>query len=94
MNLKRIALFLGTNFAILVTLSLVVHLLGFNQFVSSAGLNFVTLLGFAALLGFGGAFISLAMPKWVAIRSAGAVRCASAIRSAHRSARSGPLRHP
>jgi heat shock protein HtpX len=72
MNIKRIALFLGTNLAVLVTLSVVAHLFGFHQFVSAAGLDFGALLGFAALFGFGGAFISLAMSKWVAKKSVGA----------------------
>ena len=72
MNLKRVGLFLMTNIAVLATLSTVAHLFGFNQFVTAAGLDFGALLGFAALFGFGGAFISLAMSKWVAMKSVGA----------------------
>ncbi len=58
--MKRIALFLITNLAVVLTLSVVAHLLGLNTFVSAQGLNFTGLLGFAAVFGFGGALISLA----------------------------------
>lgn len=70
--MKRVFLFLATNLAILVVLGITVHLLGLNRFLSANGINFPTLLGFAAVFGFGGAFISLLMSKWVAKRSTGA----------------------
>jgi len=55
--MKRIALFLLTNLAVLVALSVVAHLLGLNQFIGAQGLDFGGLLAFAALFGFGGAFV-------------------------------------
>lgn len=70
--MKRVFLFLLTNFAVLITLSIVAHLLGFNRFLTGQGVDFGALLGFAAVFGFGGAFISLAMSKWTAKRSVGA----------------------
>lgn len=70
--MKRIFLFLMTNIAVLVVLSVTAHLLGLNRFLSAQGIDYTALLGFAALFGFGGSFISLAMSKWVAKRSVGA----------------------
>ncbi|MBE0621459.1 MAG: protease HtpX [Burkholderiales bacterium] len=70
--MKRIALFLMTNLAVLVTLSVVVHAFGFNRFISAQGLDFGGLIAFAAVFGFGGAFISLAISKWSAKMAVGA----------------------
>ncbi|MBE0613525.1 MAG: protease HtpX [Burkholderiales bacterium] len=70
--MKRIALFLVTNLAVLVTLSVVVHLFGLNRFISAQGLDFGGLIAFAAVFGFGGAFISLAISKWSAKMAVGA----------------------
>ena len=70
--MKRIFLFLVTNIAVLFVLSAVVHLLGVDRFLQQEGLNFGMLLVFAAVIGFGGAFISLLMSKWMAKRSVGA----------------------
>ncbi|WP_294254317.1 hypothetical protein [Propionivibrio sp.] len=70
--MKRIALFLLTNLAVLVTLSAVAHLFGLNRFTGAQGLDFSGLLAFAALFGFGGAFISLAISKWSAKMAVGA----------------------
>ena len=70
--MKRIALFLLTNIAVLVMLSIVASLLGVDRFLTQSGLNLPTLLGFSAVFGMGGAFISLAMSKWMAKRSVGA----------------------
>jgi heat shock protein HtpX len=70
--MKRIALFLLTNLAVLVTLSVVAHLFGLNQFVGAQGLDFGSLLAFAALFGIGGAFVSLAISKWSAKMAVGA----------------------
>ncbi|MDD3517296.1 MAG: protease HtpX [Chromatiales bacterium] len=62
--MKRVLLFLATNIAVLVVLAIVVHLLGLHRFLEAdGGLNLATLLGFAAVFGFGGAFISLAISK-------------------------------
>lgn len=69
--MKRIALFLMTNFAVLVLLSLVMSVLQSVFGISFHG-NMMGMLVFAAIFGMGGAFISLMMSKFVAKRSTGA----------------------
>jgi len=69
--MKRILLFLATNLAIMLVLSAVVHLLGLDLYLRGQGLSLGGLLAFAAIFGFGGAFISLAMSKWMAKRAMG-----------------------
>lgn len=72
--MKRVALFLMTNLAIIVVLSITLRLLGVERILDEqgAGLDLNSLLIFASVFGFGGAFISLAMSKWIAKRSTGA----------------------
>ena len=70
--MKRIVLFLATNFAILIVLSISARVLGVDRFFTTNGLNLNLLLGFAAVIGFGGSFISLAISKWMAKMSTGA----------------------
>jgi heat shock protein HtpX len=70
--MKRIVLFLVTNLAIMVVLGITASLLGVNRYLTSNGLNLGMLLGFAALMGFGGSFISLLMSKTIAKWSTGA----------------------
>jgi len=70
--MKRIVLFLATNFAILIVLSISARILGVDRFLTANGLNLTMLLGFAAVIGFGGSFISLAISKWMAKMSTGA----------------------
>jgi heat shock protein HtpX len=70
--MKRIALFLATNLAIMVVLGIVVSVTGANKFIGPAGLNLTTLLVFSAIMGFGGSFISLFMSKFIAKWSTGA----------------------
>lgn len=70
--MKRIVLFLATNFAILIVLSISARILGVDRFLTANGLNLNLLLGFAAVIGFGGSFISLAISKWMAKMSTGA----------------------
>ena len=72
--MKRVLFFLGTNIAVLVVLSVVLSLLGVNRILDEqgVGLNLQHLLAFAAVFGFGGAFISLAISKWMAKRMTGA----------------------
>ena len=70
--MKRIFLFLVTNIAVLVVLSIVVHLLGVDRFLTEQGLNFTALLVFSAVIGFGGSIISLLMSKPLARMSVGA----------------------
>lgn len=70
--MKRILLFLATNLAVMLVLSLVTSLLGVNRFLTANGLNLGMLLAFAGVIGFGGAFISLLMSKSMAKWSTGA----------------------
>jgi len=72
--MKRIGLFLLTNIAILVVLSVTLRLLGVERILDQqgVGLDYNALLIFAAVFGMGGAFISLAMSKWTAKRFTGA----------------------
>ena len=70
--MKRVLLFLATNLAVMLVLSLVTSLLGVNRFLTATGLNLGMLLVFAAVIGFGGSFISLLMSKMMAKWSTGA----------------------
>jgi heat shock protein HtpX len=71
--MKRILLFLATNLAIVVLLGIVLRLLGIESILdeSGTGLNLGALLIFAAVFGFAGSFISLAISKWSAKRMMG-----------------------
>ena len=71
--MKRVFYFLITNLAIVLVLSITMRLLGVEPFLNANGLNLNSLLVFAALMGFGGSFISLAISKWSAKRMSGAV---------------------
>lgn len=73
--MKRIFLFLVTNLAIILVLSVTLSLLGFEGFLASNGvdLNLQQTLLFAAVFGFGGSLISLAISKWSAKRMTGAM---------------------
>ena len=61
--MKRVILFLLTNVAVLVVLGIAASVLGLNRYITAQGLDLGVLLGFAALIGFGGAFISLLLSK-------------------------------
>lgn len=69
--MKRIVLFLATNLAIVLVLSLTMRILGVEPYLTANGLNLNSLLVFAAVMGFGGSFISLAISKWMAKKSMG-----------------------
>ncbi len=69
--MKRIILFVLTNLAVVVVLGIVASLLGVNRFLTPNGLDLTALLGFALIMGFGGAFISLLISKPVAKWSSG-----------------------
>ena len=69
--MKRIFLFLLTNLAVVVVLGIVASLLGVNRYLTAQGMNFGALLGYAFVIGFGGAIISLLMSKPMAKWSAG-----------------------
>ncbi|MFO1378754.1 MAG: protease HtpX, partial [Steroidobacteraceae bacterium] len=64
--MKRIVLFVLTNLAVVLVLGVVTHLLGVDQYLTARGGNINGLLIGAAVIGFGGAFISLAMSKFMA----------------------------
>lgn len=70
-NMKRIVLFVLTNFAVVLVLGIVSRLLGVDRYLTAQGLNLGSLLVFAAIMGFGGAIISLLMSKPIAKWSAG-----------------------
>jgi heat shock protein HtpX len=70
--MKRIFLFLATNIAVMLVLSVVVHLVGADRWLTQNGLNYQQLLVFSAIIGFGGSFISLAMSKTIAKMTTGA----------------------
>ena len=69
--MKRIVLFVLTNLAVVLVLGIVSRLLGVDRFLTANGLNLGALLGFALVMGFGGAIISLLMSKPMAKWSAG-----------------------
>ena len=70
--MKRVVLFLATNIAVLLLLSVVISLLGLDRWLSAEGIDYRGLLAFSAVIGFGGAFISLALSKTMAKWSTGA----------------------
>ena len=72
--MKRIALFLATNVAVLVVLTIAMQLLGIESLLAEQGtqLDLQSLLIFSAVIGFAGSFISLAISKWSAKRLTGA----------------------
>ena len=69
--MKRILLLVLTNVAVVVVLGIVASLLGVNRYLTGSGLNLGLLLGYALVIGFGGAFISLLISKPMAKWSAG-----------------------
>ncbi|MGO4395545.1 protease HtpX [Variovorax sp. M-6] len=69
--MKRILLFVLTNVMVVAVLGVVASLLGVNRFLTPNGLNLGSLLGFALIMGFGGAIISLLISKPMAKWSAG-----------------------
>ena len=70
--MKRTLLFLATNLGIVLVLSVTMRLLGVEPYLNEQGLNLSSLLIFAAVMGMGGSFISLAISKWSAKRMTGA----------------------
>jgi heat shock protein HtpX len=69
--MKRIALFILTNLAIVLVLSVVAQLTGLDSWLARRGESLDGLLAFAALFGFSGALISLCLSKWLARRTLG-----------------------
>ncbi|HWK63021.1 MAG TPA: protease HtpX [Eoetvoesiella sp.] len=70
--MKRIFLFLLTNLAVMLVLSITMSVLGVGRFLTANGLDLGQLLVFSALVGFTGSIISLLMSKWMAKQSTGA----------------------
>jgi heat shock protein HtpX len=70
--MKRIFLLIVTNIAVLVVLSIVASILGVDRYLTANGLNLASLLVFAGIMGFGGAFISLLISKPMAKWTTGA----------------------
>ena len=68
---KRIFLFLVTNIAIVITLSIVLSLLGVGGYIGPGGLDIQALAIFSFIWGMGGAFMSLQMSRWIAKRATG-----------------------
>jgi heat shock protein HtpX len=69
--MKRIALLIATNLAVVLLLSAVIQVFGIDNYLTRRGINYQSLIIFAAVFGFGGAFFSLAISKWIAKRSMG-----------------------
>jgi heat shock protein HtpX len=69
--MKRILLLLVTNLAVLAVLTIVAHLIGLDRWLQVRGGSLSALLVVAAVFGFGGAFVSLLMSKWMARTSMG-----------------------
>ena len=69
--MKRIFLFMLTNLLVVVTISIVLNLLGVGHYTSRYGINYEHLAIFCLVWGFGGAFISLAISRWMAKMSMG-----------------------
>jgi heat shock protein HtpX len=70
--MKRIVLFVLTNLAVMIVISVMVRVFGLDQALAAHGLNLGALLVFSAVVGFSGAIISLLMSKWMAKWSTGA----------------------
>ena len=70
--MKRIFLFVLTNFAVMAVLMVTSRLLGVDRYLTANGLNMTALAGFSLVMGFGGAIISLLMSKTMAKMSTGA----------------------
>ena len=70
--MKRIALLIATNLAVVFLLSIVASVLGVDRVLTQNGLSLENLLWFSAIMGFGGAFISLLISKQMALWTTGA----------------------
>jgi heat shock protein HtpX len=70
--MKRIVLFLATNLAVIVVLSVIISLFGLDRYLTEQGINYQALLVFSAVVGFGGSIFSLLISKMIAKWSTGA----------------------
>lgn len=64
--MKRIALLVLVNFLVVLTIVVATSVLGIGNYITQYGLDYGSLLAFSAVVGFAGAFISLAMSRWMA----------------------------
>jgi len=72
--MKRVFLFLATNVAVLVVLSVILNIFGLNRFLTENGIDYQALLWFSLVVGFTGSIISLLISKQMALWSTGARR--------------------
>jgi heat shock protein HtpX len=72
LDMKRIVLLVVTNLAVMLVLSVVLKLFGIDRAMAQEGIDFASLLAFSAVIGFGGAIVSLLISKPVAKWSTGA----------------------
>ncbi len=70
--MKRVFLFIATNLAITLVLSVVLSIFGLDRFLTANGINYYALLVFSMVIGFGGSFLSLLISKPMAKWSTGA----------------------
>jgi heat shock protein HtpX len=70
--MKRVVLFLATNLAVILVMSVVLSLLGVNNYLTANGINFSSLMVFSLVVGFAGAIFSLLISKPMAKWSTGA----------------------
>jgi heat shock protein HtpX len=70
--MKRIFLFLATNVAVLVVLSIIINIFGLDRWLTAEGIDYVSLLVFSAVVGFAGSIISLLISKPMAKMATGA----------------------
>ncbi len=66
--MKRIGLFVLVNLLVLTTIGIITTLLGIGPYMTAAGLDYYSLFIFAAIIGFTGSLISLALSRWTAKR--------------------------
>jgi heat shock protein HtpX len=69
--MKRVLIYLAVNFAVVLTISLVMNFLGLGYYLSAQGIDYRGLLVYCALFGFLGSFISLQMSRFIAIHAMG-----------------------
>jgi heat shock protein HtpX len=70
--MKRVVLFLATNLAVVLLLSVIINLFGLDRWLAAEGIDYTGLLMFSAVVGFAGSFISLLISKTAAKWSTGA----------------------
>lgn len=70
-TLKTIFFFIAMNLAVLIMISAIFRIFGLEPYLSAQGINYFSLLIFAAIIGFSGSFISLAISRWMAKRMFG-----------------------